>query len=206
MANIQDFDEYSLTSFASTTSSSLVELSQPQQAQPTADDDDNDDDDAIPKATNAYNNNPNAASNPVPIALVNIRQKLEETEKLVKSKEAEQENLDEQLLNYKNKQDTLQVNEKALKSQLEESTAENKIKKQNISELTTEVVRLKETVNKNECSVQELIKQLADKQEENNLLQKEKVEKISKLKFSTQKFDGFLKPKKMKTKKLLMHI
>ena len=184
MANIQDFDEYSLTSFASTTSSSLVELSQPQQAQPTADDDD-----AIPKATNAYNNNPNAASNPVPIALVNIRQKLEEAEKLVKSKEAEKENLDEQLLEYKNKQDTLQVNEKALKSQLEESTAENKIKEQNISELTTEVVRLKETVNKNECSVQELIKQLADKQEENNLLQKEKVEKMSKLKFSTQKFD-----------------
>ena len=78
VANIQDFDEYSLTSFASTTSSSLVELSQPQQAQPTADDDDNDDDDAIPKAKNAYNNNPNTASNPVPIALVNIRQKLEE--------------------------------------------------------------------------------------------------------------------------------
>jgi len=126
-------------------------------------------------------------------AMENIKQKLEETEKVVKSTKAEKEKLDEQLLECKSVNDTLQNNEKTLKSHLDESTAEKEIITQNVNELTTEVERLKETLLTNEkifdSNIQELKKQLAEEQEENNLLQNEKVEKLSNLEFSSQKFD-----------------
>jgi len=107
-----------------------------------------------------------------------IKHQKEEVKRLLDLTVTEKENLTDEILKYKNENDTLNDREKVLKNQLDEYTSEKEMLAQNVSELTIEMVKLKETLIDEEklfsCKIQEVEKNLAAKEEQVNLLQKEK--------------------------------
>eukprot|EP00092_Neocalanus_flemingeri_P096298 GFUD01122575.1.p1 GENE.GFUD01122575.1~~GFUD01122575.1.p1 ORF type:complete len:1513 (+),score=587.82 GFUD01122575.1:87-4625(+) len=125
-----------------------------------------------------------------------IRLELEEKTNLLKSQEMENKDLVSQIVEYKSKNSSLESKETKLKNELDEYISEKEILTQNVSELNIEMVKLKETLLDEEKlfakNMEEVEKNIQEKREQVECIQKEKVnltEKVSILEGFEMKFD-----------------